>query len=151
MFRHCCQGLKTNNFIIYEILQSAHRPSDSRWRLVFSLPISTFRALGVSHVMRYINVRYILTYLLKNIYLLILVVLIRNKARECSTNAQTLKMKKLTDQNLYLIKIFKYHYCGINKYVSRRTNNSRSFDFFLSAFLVCNCPTTCWQLAGVAG
>jgi len=38
--------------MIYEILQSAHRPSDSRWRLLFSLPISTFSALGVSHVMR---------------------------------------------------------------------------------------------------
>ena len=34
----------------------------SRWRLIFSLPISTFSALGVSHVMRYINVRYLLTY-----------------------------------------------------------------------------------------
>jgi len=51
--------------MIYEILQSAHRPSDSRWRLVFSLPISTFSALGVSHVMRSINVRYLLTYLLR--------------------------------------------------------------------------------------
>jgi len=28
----------------------------------FSLPISTFSALGVSHIMRYINVRYLLTY-----------------------------------------------------------------------------------------
>ena len=48
----------------YEILQSAHRPSDSRWRLIFSLPISTFSALGVSHVMRSItiNARYLLTY-----------------------------------------------------------------------------------------
>jgi len=50
--------------MIYEILQSPHRPSDSRWRLIFSLPISTFSALGVSHVMRSINVRYLLTYLL---------------------------------------------------------------------------------------
>jgi len=50
--------------MIYKILQSAHRPSDSRWRLIFSLPISTFSALGVSHVMRSINVRYLLTYLL---------------------------------------------------------------------------------------
>jgi len=49
--------------MIYEILQSAHRPSDSRWRLIFSLPISMFSALGVSHVMRSINVRYLLTYL----------------------------------------------------------------------------------------
>jgi len=51
--------------MIYEILQSAHRPSDSRWILIFSLPISTFSALGVSHVMRSINVRYLLffTYL----------------------------------------------------------------------------------------
>ena len=38
-------------------------PSDSRWRLIFSLPISTFSALGVSHVMCSINVRYLLTYL----------------------------------------------------------------------------------------
>ena len=50
--------------MIYEILQSAHRLSDSRWRLIFSLPISTFSALGVSHVMRSINVRYLLAYLL---------------------------------------------------------------------------------------
>jgi len=49
--------------MIYEILQSAHRPSDSRWILIFSLPISVFSALGVSHVMRSINVRYF-TYLL---------------------------------------------------------------------------------------
>ena len=51
--------------MIYEILQSAHRPSDSRWRLIFSLPISTFSALGVSHVMRYINAH---TYLLTDFY-----------------------------------------------------------------------------------
>ena len=49
--------------MIYEILQSAHRPSDSRSRHYFFLPISTFSALGVSHVMRSINVRYLLTYL----------------------------------------------------------------------------------------
>jgi len=53
--------------MIYEILQSAHRPSDSRWRLVFSLPISTFSALGVSHIMRSINVRYLLTYFNENV------------------------------------------------------------------------------------
>jgi len=29
-----------------------------------SLPISTFSASGVAHVMRYINLRYLLTYLL---------------------------------------------------------------------------------------
>ena len=53
--------------MIYEILHSAHRLSDSRWRLIFSLPISTFSALGVSHVMRSINVydTYLLTYLVK--------------------------------------------------------------------------------------
>ena len=33
-------------------------------KTLFSLPISTFSALGVSHVMRSINVRYLLTYLL---------------------------------------------------------------------------------------
>ena len=39
-------------------------PSDNRWRHIFSLPIRTFSALKVSHVMRSINVRYIflLTY-----------------------------------------------------------------------------------------
>jgi len=36
--------------------------SDSCWRLIFSLPISTFSALGMSHVMCSINVRYLLTY-----------------------------------------------------------------------------------------
>ena len=30
----------------------------------FSLPISTFSALGLSHVMRSVNVRYLLTFLL---------------------------------------------------------------------------------------
>jgi len=35
----------------------------------FSLPISTFRALGVFHVMRYINVQYLLTYLLTLTYI----------------------------------------------------------------------------------
>ena len=38
--------------------------STTTWRHTFSLPISTFSALGLSHVMRYINVRYLLTYLL---------------------------------------------------------------------------------------
>jgi len=57
---------------IYEILQSAHRPSDSRWRLIFSLPIITYSALGVSHVMRSINVRYLLTYLLTNLFMRLL-------------------------------------------------------------------------------
>jgi len=46
--------------MIYEILQSAQQPLD---RYTFSLPISTFSALGVSHAMRYINARYLLTYL----------------------------------------------------------------------------------------
>jgi len=46
--------------MIYEILQSAHQPSDSCWSHFFSLPISTFSALGVSHIMRSINVRYLL-------------------------------------------------------------------------------------------
>ena len=50
---------------IYEILQSAHRPSDSRWRHIFSLPISTFSALGVSRVMRSINVRYLLDFMIE--------------------------------------------------------------------------------------
>ena len=49
--------------MIYEIPQSAQQHSDNRWRDAFSLPISTFSALGVFHVMRYINVRYLLTYL----------------------------------------------------------------------------------------
>ena len=38
--------------------------SDNCWKHTFSLPISTFSALGVYHVMRYINLRYLLTYLL---------------------------------------------------------------------------------------
>jgi len=38
--------------------------SDNRWSHTFSLPISTFSAVGAFHVMRYINVRYLLTYLL---------------------------------------------------------------------------------------
>ena len=47
---------------IYDSPQSAQQPSDNHWRHTFSLPISTFSALGVSHVMRYINARYLLTY-----------------------------------------------------------------------------------------
>jgi len=44
----------------------AQQPSDNCWKHTFSLPISTFSALLVSHVMRYINLRYLLllTYLL---------------------------------------------------------------------------------------
>jgi len=49
--------------MIYEILQSALQPSDSHWRLIFYLPVSMFSALEVSHVMRSINARYLLTYL----------------------------------------------------------------------------------------
>ena len=44
--------------MIYEILQSALQLSDSRWKHI------TFSTLGVSHVMRYINARYLLTYFL---------------------------------------------------------------------------------------
>ena len=42
----------------------AQQLSDSCWKHTFSLPIGTFSALGVSHVMRYINLHYLLTYLL---------------------------------------------------------------------------------------
>jgi len=38
-------------------------PNSIAWYVIFSLPISTFSGLGVSHVMRYINLRYLLTYL----------------------------------------------------------------------------------------
>jgi len=55
--------------MIYEILQSAHRPSDSHWRLIFSLPINTFSALGVSHVMCSIHVRYLRTELIRGVSL----------------------------------------------------------------------------------
>ena len=54
--------------LICETPLSAQQPSDNCWKHTFSLPISTFNALEVSHVMRYINLRYLLTYLL--IYLL---------------------------------------------------------------------------------
>ena len=66
MFKAARQS--TPSQMIYEILQSAHRPSDSRWRLIFSLPISTSSALGVSHVMRSINVRCLLTYIFTYVY-----------------------------------------------------------------------------------
>ena len=49
--------------MIYEILP-ALQPSDSRWRHIFSLPIGTFSALGVSHIRRCIYARYLLAYLL---------------------------------------------------------------------------------------
>ena len=51
--------------IICETPLSAQQLSDNCWKHsnhTFSLPISTFSALGVSHVMRYINLRYLLTY-----------------------------------------------------------------------------------------
>ena len=38
--------------MIYEIPRSAQQPLDSCWRHIFSLPISTFSALGMSHIMR---------------------------------------------------------------------------------------------------
>ena len=57
--------------MICETPLSAMQPSDNCWKHTFSLPISTFGALRVSHVMRYINLtlryvtlRYLLTYLL---------------------------------------------------------------------------------------
>ena len=50
--------------IICETLLSAQQLLDNCWKHTFSLPISTFSALGVSHVMHYINLRYLLTYLL---------------------------------------------------------------------------------------
>ena len=52
--------------VIYEILQSAHWPSNSHWRRIFSLPISTFSALGVSCNALYkcTILTYFLTYLL---------------------------------------------------------------------------------------
>ena len=43
-------------------------PSDNCWKHTFSLPISKFSALWVSHVMRYINLRYLLTYLLTYLF-----------------------------------------------------------------------------------
>ena len=50
--------------MICETPLSAQQPADNRWKHTFSLPISTFSALGVSHVMRYTNLRYLFTYLL---------------------------------------------------------------------------------------
>ena len=49
--------------LICETPLSAQQLSDNCWKHTFSLPISTFRALGpgVSHVMRNINLRYLLT------------------------------------------------------------------------------------------
>ena len=53
-----------NNLRDPSVRLSAQQLSDNCWKHTFSLPISTFSALGVSHVMRYINLRYLLTYLL---------------------------------------------------------------------------------------
>jgi len=55
--------------MIYEIPRSQHNNIRTIDEDTFFLPISTFSALGVFHVMRYINVRYLLTYLLT--YLLV--------------------------------------------------------------------------------
>jgi len=48
--------------LICETPLSAEQPSDNCWKHTFSLPISSFSALGVSHIMRYINLRYLLTF-----------------------------------------------------------------------------------------
>jgi len=48
--------------IMCETPLSAQQLSDNCWKHTFSLPVSTFSALGVSHVMRYINLCYLLTY-----------------------------------------------------------------------------------------
>ena len=50
--------------MICEIPLSALQPSDNCWKHTFSLPISSFSALGVSRIICYINLRYLLTYLL---------------------------------------------------------------------------------------
>ena len=47
--------------MICETPLSAQQLSDDLWRHTFSLPISTFIALGLSHVMCYINLCYLLT------------------------------------------------------------------------------------------
>ena len=73
---------------LYEILQSAHRPSNSRWRLIFYLPISTFSALGVSRVMRSINVRYLLTYCVNKHQLLFSCITVR-KSNQFERKFQT--------------------------------------------------------------
>jgi len=51
----CIVGLRQRDGTCFTFYVKTH---------LFSLPISTFSALGVFHVMRYINVRYLLTYLL---------------------------------------------------------------------------------------
>ena len=50
--------------MIYRSRSQHNIRTDNRWRHIFSLPISTSSALWVFHVMRYINVRYLLTYFL---------------------------------------------------------------------------------------
>jgi len=50
------------NTHLWFMIMSAQQLSDNCWKHTFSLPISAFSTLGVSHVMRYINLRYLLTY-----------------------------------------------------------------------------------------
>jgi len=54
---------KTNTSYYRFSLGRPQQPSDSCWRHTCSLPVSTFIALGVSRVMRYINLHHLLTYL----------------------------------------------------------------------------------------
>jgi len=52
--------------MICETPLTAQQLSDNCWKHTFSLPISMFSALGVSHVMCCINLQYLLTYLTKH-------------------------------------------------------------------------------------
>jgi len=48
--------------MLYSLLLYISDENENANVFTFSMPISTFSALGVSHVMRYINLRYLLTY-----------------------------------------------------------------------------------------
>ena len=62
----CCRWSDDVQLSAIWSTRSRSQHSNNRWRHTFSLPsISTFSALGVFHVMRYITVRYLLIYLLE--------------------------------------------------------------------------------------
>ena len=76
---------RTLSEMICEIPLSAQQPSDNCWKRISSLPISTFSALGVSHVMRCI-IRYLLTYLLTYLFIYLFTISGRvDKARRAVT------------------------------------------------------------------
>ena len=79
--------------MICETPLSAQQLSDDLWRHTFSLPISTFSALGLSHVMCYINLCYLLTVT----YLLTCLLTCSRGAGNCSLPVHCCERRRVVD------------------------------------------------------